>query len=139
MGYSVADEATPTTENQGITIRLPSKLRSPWFVLFAVLMGSGSVTGVTQGKAIVGWFAADEIACQVDSAKTDIMREVIARDEQSREAVREEMSNFVELMSDAFPQVAKSAERMEERKRAGESIRRAIQAKRDNAVAGVGR
>ena len=133
MGFSVPDEATETTENKGITINLPARLRSPWFVVMAVLMGSGSVTGITQGKAIVGWFADDAIRTQVDSAKTDIMREVIARDEMSREAVREEMANFVELMSDAFPQVAKSAENMEQRKRAGESIRRAIQAKRDNA------
>ena len=130
------DEATATTEAKGITISLPARMRSPWFVLAAVLMGSGSVTGISQSKAIVGWLADDAISCQVDSARTDIMREVIARDEQSREAVREEMSNFVELMSDAFPQVAKSAEKMEARKRAGESIRRAIQAKRDNARTG---
>jgi len=131
----MSDETTATTPT-GMTITLPARFRSPWFIFAAVLMGSGSVTGVTQGKAIVGWFAEDAIAAQVDSVRTCIMREVIARDEQGREAVQEEMANFVELMSDAFPQVAKSAEKMEQRKRAGESIRRAIQAKRDNARTG---
>ena len=127
------DEATATTETKGITIILPGRLRSPWFVLAAVLMGSGSVTGISQSKAIIGWFAADAI----DSAKTEIMREVISRDEMARDEIQEEIANFVELMSDAFPQVAASAEKMEARKSAGESIRRAIKAKRDNARTGI--
>lgn len=123
-------------EAKGVTITIPHRFRSPWFIMAAVLMGSGSVTGITQGKAIVGWFAEDAIKCQVDSAKTDIMREVIARDEMIQGAMQEEMTNFAELLIDAFPQVAKSADKMEQRRRAGESIRRAIRARRDNARTG---
>jgi len=130
---TTAPEAPPS---RGIMLAFPTWLKNPWMIVVACLMGSGTVGGLTQGKQIVGWFADDAIRCQVDSARNDILREVIARDEQSRDAVREEMANFVELMSDAFPQVAKSAEKMEQRKRAGESIRRAIQAKRDNARTG---
>ena len=127
------ETANDTSEEAKIvTITIPHRFRSPWFIMAAVIMGSGSVTGISQSKAIVAWFAADAI----DSAKTEIMREVISRDEMAREEIQEEMANFVELMSDAFPQVAASAEKMEARKSAGESIRRAIKAKRDNARTG---
>jgi len=127
-------EAQPQTRASTFRLTLPPlPWRSPWVYIFALIIGGGATGTMLGGSDLIGYMAQDAICQRVDSATYRIMAEMQARDDKVREDVAIEMQNFAELLVDAFPQVRKSAEKMEARKSAGESIRRAIQAKRDNA------